>query len=616
MTDRRVVVTGVGTVNASTVGGRDALAWALALGRSAIGPVRAFDVTSLTSRLAAEVDEATVSSLVDRDAARRLSRICRLTLGACLLAVGDAGVDGGLGLGTVVGTEHGDFTSSRDFAQGFLRHGPAGLSPMIFPNTVMNAMAATAAIAIGAKAPSITVNQATLAGDLAVARGTRLIVDGHADAVVAGGVDELFPEVYRRLAEMGALSPMQSRAPEGCRPFAADHNGPVLGEGATFLVLEELTMARARGARIIAEIAEVAWGNVPTAPHTARPGRVDRDSPAARLVRSCAAERVARCYGSRQRRSRGRRLGARAARPRSGRARRSAAAALARAAVRPARRAGRLARGRRRAGRRARAAVGAGARYRAGRLPYRHPGGVAVVSDHLIVIAVFNAAATIADVVERARLHGPVLVVDDGSSDDSGSPGGGGGCRGDLARWSIRQRCGAPARVRGRRAPGRGAGGDARWRRPARSRRHPTPPESRGGDAAQPRHRRTARTARRASGASRAPRRTDDDAGRAAGGAARHRLLRQLADRRGGDGHPVRLPRLPAGPPVHGDDAPRRRRAGERDPPARRRARLRHRRGPDHPVAGRRSACGGSPGAGRDRDRRLPGRRHRAPLDA
>ena len=298
MTDRRVVVTGVGTVNASTVGGRDALTSALALGRSAIGPIRSFDAADLTSRLAAEVDEATVASLVDRDAARRLSRICRLTLGACLLAVGDAGIQGGPGLGTVVGTEHGDFTSSRDFAQGFLRHGPAGLSPMIFPNTVMNAMAATVAIALGAKAPSITVNQATLAGDLAVARGTRLIVDGHADAVVAGGVDELFPEVYRRLAEMGALSPMQSRAPEGCRPFAADHNGPVLGEGATFLVLEEITIARARGARIIAEIAEVAWGNVPTAPHTARPGRVDHDSPAARLVRSCVPERVARCYGS------------------------------------------------------------------------------------------------------------------------------------------------------------------------------------------------------------------------------------------------------------------------------------------------------------------------------
>jgi 3-oxoacyl-[acyl-carrier-protein] synthase II len=297
VTDRRVVVTGVGTVNASTVGGRDALAAALG-GRSAIGPIRAFDAADLTSRLGAEVDDDAVAALVDRDAARRLSRICRLAVGACVLAVQDAGIEGGPGLGLVVGSEHGDFTSSRDFAQGFLRHGPPGLSPMLFPNTVMNTMAAVAAIVIGAKAPSVTVNQATLAGDLALARGARLILDGRAEAVVAGGVDALFQEVYRRLAEMGALSPMGGGAPEGCRPFAGDHNGPVLGEGATFLVLEELTAARARGAPIIAEMLDAAWGNVPTAPHTARPRRIDRDSPAARLVRGCAHRRVTGCYGA------------------------------------------------------------------------------------------------------------------------------------------------------------------------------------------------------------------------------------------------------------------------------------------------------------------------------
>ena len=295
MTDRRVVVTGLGTVNASTAGGREALAGALALGRSAIGPVRIFAPTDCASRLAAEVDEATLASLVDRDAARRLSRICRLALGACLLAVRDADIAGGPGLGIVVGTEHGDFTSSRDFAQGFLRRGPAGLSPMIFPNTVMNTMASVAAIAVGAKAPSVTVNQATLAGDLAVARGARLVADGRAAAVVAGGVDELFEDVYRRLSQMGALSPMRSRAPEGCRPFAADHNGPVLGEGATFLVLEEREAARARGARVVAEIAETAWGNVPTSPHTGHAHRRDAGSPVARLLRDRAFER---CYGA------------------------------------------------------------------------------------------------------------------------------------------------------------------------------------------------------------------------------------------------------------------------------------------------------------------------------
>ena len=87
---RRVVITGMGTVNAATAGGTPALAIALAGAQSPIRPVRAFDVSGLPSRLAAEVDEAVLAGLVERDAARRLSRICRLTLAACRLAVGDA----------------------------------------------------------------------------------------------------------------------------------------------------------------------------------------------------------------------------------------------------------------------------------------------------------------------------------------------------------------------------------------------------------------------------------------------------------------------------------------------------------------------------------------------
>ena len=112
---------------------------------------------------------------------------------------------------------------------------------MIFPNTVMNTMASIAAIAIGAKAPSITVNQATLAGDLAVARGARLIADGRADAVVAGGVDELFEDVYRRLSQMGALSPMRSRRAGGLPPVRAGSQRPGAGRGRD--------VPRARGAR-------------------------------------------------------------------------------------------------------------------------------------------------------------------------------------------------------------------------------------------------------------------------------------------------------------------------------------------------------------------------------
>jgi 3-oxoacyl-[acyl-carrier-protein] synthase II len=253
MTDRpRVVVTGVGTLSALGAGGLAAVEGALDRGASGIGPVRAFALDGSPSRLAAEVDPASLDAQVDRDAARRLSRICQLAVAAARLAVVDSGVGPGPDLGVAVGTEHGDFRSSEEFAAGFLRRGPAGLSPMIFPNTVMNSMAAQVAIAVGAQGPTVTVNQATVPGDLAVARAAALVASGQARVMLAGGVDEICGPVYRQLARMGVLSPMGGEAPEGCRPFAPDHNGPVLGEGATFLVLEAAAAARARGAQEVA----------------------------------------------------------------------------------------------------------------------------------------------------------------------------------------------------------------------------------------------------------------------------------------------------------------------------------------------------------------------------
>lgn len=297
---RRVVITGMGSVSAAGAGGTAVVAEALERRPRTIAPLKAFDVDGCASRLASEVEEARFMALLDPDSVRRLSRICRMALAACRLAVDEAGLDGGARLGLVVGSEHGDFRSGAEFFDGFLNRGPAGLSPMVFPSTVMNSMAAVAAIALGAKAISVTLNQATVAGDLAVARAAALIADGRAEAVVAGGVDELFGDVYLSLARLGALSPMGGGASEGCRPYAPDHNGPVLGEGATFLVLEERETARARGAAIHAEILGAAWGAIPVAPHTAPAGRRDARQIARRALARAGVEAasLARCYGS------------------------------------------------------------------------------------------------------------------------------------------------------------------------------------------------------------------------------------------------------------------------------------------------------------------------------
>jgi 3-oxoacyl-(acyl-carrier-protein) synthase len=118
--------------------------------------------------------------------------------------------------------------------------------------------------------------------------------------MVAGGVDELCAPVYRRLAEMGVLSPMGRPTPEGCRPFSRDHNGPVLGEGATFVMLEERSAAIARGATIHAEVLGTASSNIPAAPYSAPRGRKDGSSPVRRVLSELglAPESLSACYGS------------------------------------------------------------------------------------------------------------------------------------------------------------------------------------------------------------------------------------------------------------------------------------------------------------------------------
>lgn len=232
MDGRRVVITGVGVVNAAICGQSPALGAFLAAPRACPG----------------RVADATLAALIDPIEGRRLSRICQLTLAAARLALAESGVDAADGLGLVIGTEFGDLASTVNFADGYLRRGPAGLSPLLFPNTVMNTMAATTAIAVNAKELALTLDVPTVGGELAVARAAAAVAAGRAPAVLAGGVDEMDARVVERLAELGA-------------------GDDVRGEGATFLLLETEAAARQRGATVLGEIAATAWRAVPARPY-------------------------------------------------------------------------------------------------------------------------------------------------------------------------------------------------------------------------------------------------------------------------------------------------------------------------------------------------------------
>lgn len=259
------VITGVGGISPFGIGGHAFIADIIADNTTAIRPITNFQTAQLRCQLGAEIPAANLSYTEET---RRWSRISLMTTIACREAIADAGLAESKTLGTmglILGTEYGDLRSTEAFGLGFLRRGPRGLSPLLFPNTVMNAMAGTASIALGIKGPMLTLNQPGVAGEVAVARAVGLIQAGRAPAAIACGVDELFPMLYETLAHLNMLSPRDCRQ-EACRPFDQRHNGPILGEGATAIMIESVEHARARRAPILAELYSTRWCSLAVRP--------------------------------------------------------------------------------------------------------------------------------------------------------------------------------------------------------------------------------------------------------------------------------------------------------------------------------------------------------------
>jgi 3-oxoacyl-[acyl-carrier-protein] synthase II len=250
------VVTGIGAL---TPLGRSAPeTWeGLVAGRSGVGPITHFDASGLPVRIAAEVHGFDAVAVLGVKRAHRSARFSQLAVAAAREAVADAGLEvAPERLGVVVNCAVAGVPETQANVEAWGRGGTRAVSPYYVPSTIPNMAACEVAIDLGAHGPVNASALACASGNAALLEARRLILGGEADVVVAGGTDAgIAPALLAGLVNMGPLSERNDEPERASRPFDADRDGFVFGEGAVVLVVESAAHAAARGATAYGTIA-------------------------------------------------------------------------------------------------------------------------------------------------------------------------------------------------------------------------------------------------------------------------------------------------------------------------------------------------------------------------
>ena len=262
MNRRRVVVTGLGCV--SPVGNTVAESWAsLLAGRSGIDLITQFDASALACRFAGEVKGFNVGDYIAEKEARHMDRFIHLGLAAAAQAVADSGLPTGEALssdqaerfGCNIGSGIGGLPMIEQTHAEYANRGPRRISPFFVPASIINMISGHASIRFGFKGPNIAIVTACTSGLHAIGLSARLIQHGDADVMVAGGAEStVSPLGVGGFAAARALSTRNDDPKTASRPWDKDRDGFVLGEGAGVVVLEEYEHAKARAAKIYAEL--------------------------------------------------------------------------------------------------------------------------------------------------------------------------------------------------------------------------------------------------------------------------------------------------------------------------------------------------------------------------
>jgi len=280
---RRVVITGLGVI--SPVGNDVNTVWAnLIAGKSGIGPITQFDASKYETRIAGEVKDFDPAALLGRKEARRMDRFTQLAMAAVGQALEDSGLkitpENSLRVGVVIGSGIGGIETIVNEVNTMREKGVGRVSPFMVPMMLPDTAPGMVAIAYGVRGPNLSMASACATGSNTIGEAAEWIRYGRVDAAVAGSSEAgIIPLAIAGFNVMGALSRRNADPQRASRPFDKNRDGFVTGEGAGILILEEYEHAKARGAKIYAEV--VGYGSTADAYHITAPDETGAGAAAA-----------------------------------------------------------------------------------------------------------------------------------------------------------------------------------------------------------------------------------------------------------------------------------------------------------------------------------------------
>lgn len=259
MEKRRVVVTGVGLITPVGIGVEES--WkGLIEGRSGIRKLTRFDATAFATQIAGEVEGFNPEDYIEPKEIKKMDRFIHLAIAASDMAVKDSELkitdSNAERVGVIIGSGMGGLPAIEHYHSVLLEKGPRRITPFFIPMLIINLAGGHVSMKYGAKGPNSAVATACATGSHSIGDAFKIIQRGDADAMIAGGTESVItPMGIGGFNAMKALSTRNDEPEKASRPFDADRDGFVMGEGVGIMVLESLEHARSRGARIYAEIA-------------------------------------------------------------------------------------------------------------------------------------------------------------------------------------------------------------------------------------------------------------------------------------------------------------------------------------------------------------------------